>query len=214
LSSTFDDRLPILRLTDVLQIVDDAEREVLLVAELKHATYFESLGFSLDELLAAEVSHWAHRDKLVVESFEKSVLDRLRLRDFAARLTFLIEDQGAPADLVAQFGSDAMTYADLLSDRELARMTSSVDAISVNTSLLAGGALVERAHTVGLEVYAWTLRAENEFLEPGARIGAVPSDFGDWMGAFLRILSTGVDGVFADQPDLAIEAREVMRSAQ
>ena len=60
LSASFDGLFPILRLRDVLRLVDRAEapldRELGDVAEIKHASYFESIGLPLDELFAAEVN--------------------------------------------------------------------------------------------------------------------------------------------------------------
>ena len=72
----------------------------------------------------------------------------------------------------------------------------------------AGVELVDRAHRAGLEVYTWTLRPENKFLTGGFRTGAGPREWGDWRGEFDAVLATGLDGVFADQPDLAVAARD------
>jgi len=71
-SATFDGLEPILRLSDLLGIIDDAsgQRQRIMVAELKHATYFESIGLPLDELFASEVSGWASDENLIVECFE------------------------------------------------------------------------------------------------------------------------------------------------
>jgi glycerophosphoryl diester phosphodiesterase len=65
--------------------------------------------------------------------------------------------------------------------------------------------LVARAHAVGLSVFVWTLRAENRFLGRNLRRGKAARDFGDWKTEYELLLSTGVDGVFADQPDLVLE---------
>ncbi len=213
-SSTFDGREGILRLADLLGIVDDSSAGVqkLMVAELKHATYFESIGLPLDELFAAEVAGWATDANLIVESFEQTVLSKVRSRGIAGRLVFLCEASGSPADLVAQFGRRALPYSAHLTDAGLARLAAAVDGISVDKKMLlvtdAAGTLtgttdlVARAHAAGLEVYAWTLRAENKFLAKNLRRGA-SRDFGDWAEEFRTILGTGLDGVFADQPDLA-----------
>jgi glycerophosphoryl diester phosphodiesterase len=53
----------------------------------------------------------------------------------------------------------------------------------------------------------WTLRAENAFLPVNMRVGDKKGAYGNWNAEFALILSSGVDGVFADQPDLAIRAR-------
>ena len=72
-STTFDGLYPILRLSDLRQVIVDAGlrlgRELVMVAEIKHATYFESIGLPLDELFAAEVADWATATNLVVECF-------------------------------------------------------------------------------------------------------------------------------------------------
>jgi glycerophosphoryl diester phosphodiesterase len=205
----------ILRFTDLLDELDSADRAVGLVAEIKHASYFDSIGLPLDELFTAELAAagWTDDSRLTVESFEQTVLGKLRERGIRAPLIFLIEAGGAPADQVAALGSKAMRYSEYLEPVALARLD--VDGISVAKQYLlrrgsAGADLVSRAHTAGLTVFCWTLRAENAFLLPRHRIGAAPAEFGDWTAEFQVLLSSGVDGVFADQPDLAIAAREAL----
>ena len=212
----------ILRFADLVRLLDGVDRPVGLVVELKHATYFESLGLPLDELFAAELgeSGWPDDSRLTVESFEETVLGALRARGIRAPLVFLIESEGAPADQVAARGSDAMPYSAYLGSAELERLSRRVAGISVNKRLLlrpnengpVSGTtdLVERAHSVGLSVFCWTLRAENAFLPPALRRGTRPQDFGDWLTEFQLLLRSGVDGVFADQPDLAVRARATL----
>jgi glycerophosphoryl diester phosphodiesterase len=212
----------ILRFADLLRLLDNADRRVGLVAELKHATYFESMGLPLDELFAAELveSGWWGDSRLTVESFEETVLGALRKRGIRAPLVFLLESDGAPADQVAAGGADAMPYSAYLRSAELERLSHRVDGISVNKLLLlrldengdVRGVtdLVDRAHAAGLTVYCWTLRAENAFLPPNLRRGTQPQQFGDWLAEFQLLLRSGVDGVFADQPDLAVRARATL----
>jgi glycerophosphoryl diester phosphodiesterase len=217
-STSFNGQQGILRLRDLIEIIDAASarygRQLLMVAEIKHGAYFESIGLPLDELFAAEIRDWASVDTLVVESFEQTVLAKIRARGIAARYVFLAERQGAPADLVAAHGSTARSYADHLTEKGLARLATEVHGVSVDKRLILTpeGQLsdfVDRAHVAGLLAFTWTLRAENKFLAKPFRVGSVPSAFGNWMGEFSEILSTGIDGVFADQPDLALAAREV-----
>lgn len=216
-SATFDGLEPILRLRDLRGIIDDAsgQRQRIMVAELKHATYFESIGLPLDELFASEVSGWASDENLIVECFEQTVLGKVRGRGVPGRVVFLAEASGSPADLVAQFGSRALPYSAHLTNAGLARLATTVDGVSVDKRLIlstdAAGTttttdFVERAHAAGLEVYTWTLRAENKFLAKGMRRGSSARDYGDWLDEFRLILGTGLDGVFADQPDLVREA--------
>ncbi len=223
-SEEFGGQEPILRLSELFGIIeaasatsasaDSAARPKIMVAELKHATYFESIGLPLDELFASEVAEWASADNLIVECFEQTVLGKVRARGVPGRLVFLAEASGSPADLIAQFGAAAPTYADHLTDEGLARLANEVDGVSVDKKLLLEDAsgeltttdLVARAHAAGLEVFTWTLRPENAFLAKPLRRGSTAREHGDWLTEFRLILGTGVDGVFADQPDLVREA--------
>ena len=213
----FDGLEGILRLSDLIEILEGAERPVMMIAELKHAAYFASIDLSLEERFAGEISGWAGPDNLVVESFEQSALERVRELGVPGGVTFLVEAHGAPADQTARFGDEARTYASYLTDEGLAALANEVTGVSVDKTLLferdARGevtgttSLIDRAHDAGLETFTWTLRAENQFLESSFRRGA-PEEFGDWEREFGLILGTGVDGVFADQPDLAIRVRD------
>ena len=49
---------------------------------------------------------------------------------------------------------------------------------------------------------AYWLRPENAFLDARFRIGADPRARGDWAAEYRAVLATGVDGAFADHPDL------------
>ncbi|PFG32072.1 glycerophosphodiester phosphodiesterase family protein [Paramicrobacterium agarici] len=217
-SAAFDGRERMLRLADVLELLREHEqttgRRVGLVVEIKHATYFAALGLPLDELLARELAHsgWSAETGLVIESFELGVLERLKASGLDARYVYLIEKAGAPADRVARDGSAARTYADDLTDSGLDALAAAVDGISVDKAYLlpwtplgsSVGDLVSHAHRRGLVVYTWTLRPENAFLDSRHRTGDGRAAFGRWQREFDEILSTGVDGVFADHPDLAV----------
>ena len=210
-SATFDGTAGILRLRDLIDLMPS---DRIMVAELKHATYFDGVGLPLAELFAAEIAGWATDDNLIVECFEQTVLRQVRERGVPGHVVFLLESSGSPADLVARFGRKALPFSAHLTNAGLARLAEEVDGISVDKRMLLtsdeSGAvvgapdLVERAHAAGLSVFTWTLRAENRFLARGLRRGAVARDFGDWRREFELVLDTGVDGVFADQPDLVL----------
>lgn len=219
-SQAFDGIEGMLRLTDLLGMLDE-RGDVGLVAEIKHANYFESIGLSLDELFAAELGSagWSADPRLTVESFEPGVLRQIRERGVHAQYVFLLESSGAPADEVATNGSDAAPFSSYLTDEGLAGLSASgLGGISVDKRMLmvadkAGNAtgttdLVDRAHAADLTVFCWTLRAENHFLAKNFRHGGGARNFGAWKDEFQLIMRTGLDGVFADQPDLAIEARD------
>ncbi len=216
-SAAHDGEGRILRLADLLGLLDDdaaRDRSTALVAEIKHPTHFAALGLPLDELFAAEIAAagWTDDARLTVESFEKSVLERLRARGVGGRLVYLVEARGAAFDLVARDGAGALPYAEQFAPAGLRLLAGDLDGISLPKELLldADGAqdasLVTAAHAEGLEVFTWTLRPENAFLAAPFRLGDRPADHGDWQAELDRIVSTGVDGVFADVPGLVLGA--------
>ena len=212
-NTTFDGLDGIMRLRDLFALLADGP--VGMVAEFKHATYFESIGLPLDELFAAEAREagWLDNGRLTLEAFEESALHKLRARGVVGDLVYLLEASGSPADLV---GQHARTYESQLTDAGLAQLAERVDGISVDKRLLLHAdkgntvgitTIVDRAHAAGLSAFCWTLRAENQFLGKNLRRGDGPGSFGDWLGEYQLIMASGIDGVFADHPDLAIEAR-------
>ncbi|MFM9918972.1 glycerophosphodiester phosphodiesterase family protein [Lacisediminihabitans sp. H27-G8] len=216
----------ILRLVDLIALLDAAPlsargARIGMVAEIKHASYFASIGLPLDELFGNELASagWTDDDRLTVESFEETVLGQIRDRGVRARYVFLVDVEGAPADQVAQRGADARPYSSYLTVDGMAALAVAADGISFDKHLLqeadasgsaVGAELVARAHAAGLTVFCWTLRAENRFLAKALRNGTSASRFGDWKTEFLELMGMGVDGVFTDQPDLAIAARSAL----
>jgi glycerophosphoryl diester phosphodiesterase len=212
-NTTFDGLDGIMRLRDLFVLLADGP--VGMVAEFKHAAYFESIGLPLDELFAAEAREagWLDNGRLTLEAFEESALHKLRARGVVGDLVYLLEASGSPADRV---GQHARTYESQLTDAGLAELAERVDGISIDKRLLLHSdkgntvgitAIVDRAHAAGLSVFCWTLRAENHFLGKNLRRGDGPGALGDWLGEYQLIMASGIDGVFADHPDLAVEAR-------
>lgn len=215
-SAAHDGEGGILRLSDLLELLDgDAAvaAGVGLVAEVKHATYFDSIGLPLGELVAAALAEAGWRDdpRLTFESFERTVLDDLRDRGAGGRSVYLLDAAGAPADLVARDGGAAVTYAEQLQPAGLDAMAG-LDGISVPKKMLLGkdgradASLSAEAHARGLDLYTWTLRPENAFLARANRSVGEPGEHGDWRTEFAELALAGADGLFADFPELAREA--------
>lgn len=220
----YDGREPILRLRDVLAIVDEQTahlgRELQVVVEVKHAAYYLGLGHDIGALLLEELAAtgWdARPDRLIIECFELGVLDRLRAAGVAATLVFLAERFGSPADEPVA-GEPVRSYAWYRSDAGLDLLASRVDGISVAKGNLlrvnalgrAAGptTLVRRAHERGLRVFTWTLRPENRYLNIRFQTSLRGAEWGDWQSEFGMVLSSGVDGIFVDHPDLGVAIRE------
>ena len=216
-NTKFDGQQPILRLVDLVDILSAVDRPIVMVAELKHASYFDGIGLPLEETFAKDIARWAKPGNLIVESFEQTALAKVQALDVPGRVTFLVDAEGAPADQIAKVGKDAKPFSEYLTGAGLAKLAGEVDGVSVDKVLvfdrdLAGNVtgtndLIEAAHESGLETYIWTLRCENRFLEPNFRRGLRGREPGDWRREYDLIMRTGVDGVFADQPDLALKAR-------
>jgi glycerophosphoryl diester phosphodiesterase len=188
-----------------------------LYPEIKHASYFATLGLAMQAPLLALLGQYGYqgRDRRVwLQSFEVSFLQTLSGMT-RLPLVQLIEDRGAPFDLtVAQ---DARTYADLISAQGLKEIARYAQAIGPAKSLViprnADGTLgvpttlVADAHAAGLAVNPWTFRLENEFLPADYRRGAAPAGAGDLIGELLAYLRAGIDGFFTDQADVGVSAR-------
>ena len=219
-SATFDGLQPILRFDELLDMLDDVAdrtgRIIQLVAEIKHPTHFAAIGLPLDDLLDQELGRWNHPDRLIVECFEQNVLMQLKGRGIVARYVYLLESRGSAPDLVATYGRKALPYSAQLTSAGLARLARDVDGVSIDKTLLLDVTegvvtttdLVERVHEAGMTAYTWTLRPENRFLAAPHRVGKAARDWGDWRREFDLILSTGIDGIFVDHPDLGVAARD------
>ena len=73
---------------------------------------------------------------------------------------------------------------------------------------------MDDAHALGMIVHIWTIRDENQFLPRDFRIGDDPNAKGDSISEVQVFLDAGVDGVFADQPDMAVFARDTWLADQ
>lgn len=222
MSAEHDDSERMLSLYDLIELIDSWNashpRQVGLVLELKHVAFLQKAGHDLVALLIEELeaSGWDQKPELLtIECFEINPLDRLRVLGARAQLILLLESEGSPPDQLAAYGSQAHDCPWYRTDAGLDSLMGRVHGISVSKSdLLCVNSLgqavgiqdiVQRAHARGLLVFTWTLRPENAFLAPGFRSGTQPTDWGDWRDEWKLILSTGLDGVFLDHPDLLRE---------
>lgn len=206
-NTRFDGRAPILRLHDLLALLDAEPRTVTIVIELKHAHYFAQRGYDLAALVRAELqtAGWAGRTEcVVIESFELAPLAQLRAAGFDATLVYLAAQRGVAPDEVPRHGGWAHTYGWYKQPAGLEALAACVDGVSVDKDdVLSDPTLISRAHGVGLFTFAWTLRPENQFVAERFRVGTEAGAHGNWRGELRELLNAGVDGVFADCPDLA-----------
>ncbi|MDQ0378428.1 glycerophosphodiester phosphodiesterase [Amycolatopsis thermophila] len=184
--------------------------------EVKHSTYFASIGNPTEPKLVDLLNRNGlnKRDApVVIQSFEVSNLKALSKR-VKVPLVQLTSASGAPADFVAV--GDKRTYADLVTPAGLKEISTYADYLSPEKNQIiprtATGALgtptslVEDAHDAGLKVVPYTFRNENSFLPANLRSSSDPTAWGDIFAELDAFLATGIDGLFADQPDTALVA--------
>jgi len=210
-SATYDGVDGILRLADVLKFFLAQEPTFVLVIEIKHATFYSSVGFHIPNILREEMRGLEQlASRIIFESFEKTVLHELAETGMNGRRIYLQETQGAAPDEIARFGADAVRYSEERTTGGLRRLKTALDGVSLPLSILAPAGVsgpsgvVRRARSVDLEIYGWTLRAGERFLPTTYALRPVRDPSYHW---FRRIMAAGLDGVFTDEPDVAIRAR-------
>ncbi|SES27608.1 glycerophosphodiester phosphodiesterase [Actinokineospora terrae] len=192
-------------------------RDVGIYPETKHPTYFQKLGLDLNpKVVEALNRNGLNRPgaKVFVQSFEVTNLQELS-RKLRVPLIQLTSASGAPYDFVAS--GDKRTYADLLTPAGLRGVAKYAYGIGpakdqviprdAAGNLAQPTALVGNAHAAGLKVHPYTFRAENVFLPANLRSSAVPAEYGDLFGELSAFWAAGVDGVFSDNPDIAVASR-------
>jgi glycerophosphoryl diester phosphodiesterase len=205
------------------EVIDLASRHhVGVYPETKHPSYFDSIGLSLEEPLLATLAANGYSGPsapVFIQSFETANLKQLHGQTRLG-LVQLLDELGRPYDLVVS--GDPRTYKDLASPAGLAEIAGYAQGVGTNKNLLvprdAQGrlgqptTLVGDAHRAGLLVHPWTFRRENTFLPSDFRQGnpasplflAAPGDLPAELELFWRL---GVDGLFTDNPDVAVATR-------
>lgn len=144
----------------------------LIVAELKEGTHLVNLSQPLAKLFANQISASTITGNLVIESFSKSILEQSRTE---------LQARAVPAlyfYLLEQGNSD-----------QAKDLVETFDGISISLEMLFSDLTwVEKVHQLGKKIWVYTARAEQ-----------AENSIEEY---YLKIVDTGVDGIFADQPDL------------
>lgn len=209
-NTAYDGHEPIPTFDEVVEVARQESvrlgRPIGVCPELKDPTHFRRLSLPLEELLTERLIALgldAADGRILVQSFEPASLRRLSVMS-AVPLVQLVDVAGSPYDFAG--AGDRRTYADLLTPSGLREMSTYAHVLGAHKDLVIPrtptGALgqptdlVDRAHRAGLAVHVWTFRAEQRFRPTGVTFAAELD----------RYTATGIDGLFADQPDLATEA--------
>lgn len=223
--SAEDGRHPVLTMAEIIGIAAESARAsgrtIGLAPEIKHSTYFRSIGLATeDRLLAALRAHaYTRSAPVLIQSFEIDNLRYLRTRIARGSNLRLLQLIGRPDRTPAdQQGKPApLSYADLLTAeglRDVARYADSVDPgkariipLGADDRLASPTDVVRDAHAAGLTVVPGVFRPENRFLPANLRDG--PAEAHNRAGSIAEIhafLKAGMDFVFTDDPEVAAEA--------
>ncbi|GGX91343.1 glycerophosphoryl diester phosphodiesterase [Streptomyces minutiscleroticus] len=222
-NTLYDGRWEIPTFEEVLRWQDEQTRErgeqVWIYPELKHPTYFRKLGLPTEERLAKLLRKHGKDGKnspVIVQSFEPTSIQRMNKLVDNPLAVLLSSANSRPWDFVE--AGDPRTVADLVKREGLRWIASFADGIGPTLDLIvprdSAGRLTEPttlvadAHRVGLILHPYTMRNENTFLPADFRKGSDPAAYGDAFGAFRAYFETGIDGIFTDNPDTGLLARE------
>lgn len=196
-------------------------REIGVYPETKHPTWFKDFGLDFAPPLVKLLERYdlaGRRSPVFVQSFEITNLIELRKQyKLKAPLVFLLSAAGAPFDLLSS--GDPRDYAYFTTAAGLAELAMTVNGIGPDKNMIiprradntlgTPTTLVSDAHAAGLLLHPYTFRAENNFLPADLRNGTVLSDYGKIIDEIGRFLQAGVDGLFTDNPDIGLVARDV-----
>jgi glycerophosphoryl diester phosphodiesterase len=193
-------------------------RIIGIVPELKHSTYFASVGLPLeDRFLAILDGHdYTRRNPVEIQSFEvanlKYLRDKLGRRANLRLMQLVIGQDVRPMDVAAAGGR--LTFAQMCTPAGLRDIAQYADVVAPPTrsiiplkkdgSLGEPSSLVDDAHQAGLRVEPWTFRPENQFLATDFRDGGslqARNEAGS-IAEIKRYIAVGLDGFFTDDPAL------------
>lgn len=219
-NTAYDGRYRVPTFAEVLRLATSsrtcAGKQVGVVPEIKHSTYFRQQGFDLERSTVALLKRFGltrHGDPVVIQSFEVGNLQRLN-RITKVKLVQLIDCQGGPYDQVVL--GRPVSYAELATAAGLRSISRYADQVGLCKDVMipreADGTLgeptpvIRNAHRAGLTVVGWTFRRENSFLPAEFRSSADPAEPGDLVGEIRTFLRAGMDQFFTDNPDLGVAA--------
>lgn len=211
-----DNLFTIPTLQEIIHIVHDYSDlkgvAITIVPEIKHSTYFNQLGFKVEDILLSvleENNLLKKESPVIIQSFEVGNLKYLRSKCELPLLQLIGNPFEVPYDVKLK-GSD-MTFADMLSEDGLKEIASYANMIGPAKELVLFTAteqnglpfseLIQNAHAAALKVIVFTLRNEELF---------IPAIFEkDPLKEYQYFLNLGVDGLFSDFPDVAIQQRNL-----
>jgi len=205
------------------EIIDLAKRKTVetgrtigIYPETKHPTYFKSINLALEEPLVSVLKkngYTSRKDPVFIQSFEVENLQQLHKMTDLPLIQLLDEGTLQPYDFVVK--GDSRTYGDLTAPKELTKIAEYAEGLGPYKRLIVpigedkrlqpATSLINDAHAVGLKVHTWTFRQEEPYLAPDYN--------GNPQAEYEQFFKLGIDGVFSDFPDIAVNVRQWMFSS-
>lgn len=207
-SHAFDGKFPVPSFAEVLALADTAGkrrgRVVGVYPELKHPTYFASIGLPLEEMLLATLTEFGLNTRnapVFIQCFEVAPLREIHTKS-SVRLILLLSGGEAPPD--RKRAGDNRSGNTLMQPDGLREIAQYAFGVGLNTRMIVGADsaakptdAIVNAHAAGLAVHVWTLRKEAAYLPK--RYG------GDPLAEVREFQRLGVDGIFSDFPDVVMQ---------
>lgn len=222
-STVYDGRFGVPTLAELLLMVAGLRartgRDVSVAVEVKDPALFARRGLDVAAMLEADLSAAsASGVPVVVQCFDPRFLQRIS--GWGIPLVQLVHHR--PGRRAVTGGGDAPgapgwpRTAALCSDAGLAEVARYASVLAPCRGLVLPEGpdgswgeptdLVARAHDHGLDVHVYSLRNENVHLPARLRVGTHPAAHGRALDEYAALVAAGVDGVFSDHPDTAVEA--------
>ncbi|MBW8816407.1 MAG: glycerophosphodiester phosphodiesterase [Caulobacterales bacterium] len=208
-SAAFDGKEPIVTYQEVADLAKAESRRlgrpIGTYPEMKHPTYFASLGMPLEPRFVDALKTNGLNSAaapVFVQCFEVEPLKRFRELGGRSRRIMLVERSSTNVDVRSAVGVKAIAaFAEGIGPEWPLVVPTDGGVLGSATDL------VKDAHASGLAVHPWTVRAENVFLPKTLWRGTNPADRGDVDAVYKALFAAGVDGLFSDFPGLAAKAR-------
>ncbi|CAH2068691.1 unnamed protein product, partial [Iphiclides podalirius] len=206
---------------DLVKAMERSERRTIgIYPEIKYSTHFRNIDLGMERPLVDMFHNNGYigsSSAAYIQSFEINNLKELnRMTNIRLIQLYGGNPMNQPYD---QFVSGTgLTYADMATPDGLKEVATYAQAVGpekdyiiprkADNTLGEATKFVQDAHAAGLAVHPYTFRAENSFL-PAEFRSEDPSEsaIGDFRGELEVFIATGIDGLFADQPDVPIQVR-------
>lgn len=168
-----------------------AGREVGIYPEAKQAD--PAMEDGILKTLAA--NGYNANSKVFIQSFSDATLRSLRTKQVGQNNKMpliLLGVATTAADGTVRMGVTGATGVQALTLKDVAAFTEGVGVLINNTTYPVTKSFIDQAHAAGLKVHGWTF----------AQADAAPA-----AAEFRKYLDMGMDGMFANYPDLAVTAR-------